>query len=345
MSTLMLNEILQQPGVLAGIDRANEPALAKLKALFARRKFKGIVAAARGSSDNACNVFKYYAESLAGLPVALAAPSVHTLYGGSPDMSDYLVIGVSQSGKAADVLEVVRSARAQGGAVVTITNDPDSPLASECDVHLFCAAGKELSVAATKTFTAQLYLLARIAAELSGSSDLSDALVAAPQAVQGAIDARAAAQAAALAYADADCCYVLARGYCYGIAQETALKIMETTYVRAKAFASSDFHHGPFAVVDAGTKAILIAPSDASLAGQLEMFEKLRAAGAQVTVFTDVPEKFKSAQATVQLPKVSALAMPFAATAAVQLFAESLSLAKGLSPDTPRGLKKVTVTR
>lgn len=343
--TTMMKEILQESATVVSCEKENAQKLSLLAEEVKKRGICNVVASARGSSDNACNTFKYIFETVCGLPVAFAAPAVFTVYHANVSMKNSLVIGVSQSGKAADVLEVIRAANRQNAITVTITNDESSPLAKEGKFHLFCAAGEEKSVAATKTFIAQVYLLLRIASQLSGHKELCESLKEVPALIEKVIALKDSIAKASLRYLEAKDCYVLARGFCYGIAQETALKIMETTYTKAKTFASSDFHHGPFAVLDSSSKVILLAPSDESLKDQKEMFEKIKNTGADITVFTDAAKEFSGANAVIELPACSPYVMPFSMAVCSQLFAESLSVARGLNPDAPRNLNKVTVTK
>ena len=344
--TLMLKEIQEEPASLYACEKNNSETLKALAAEMKQREIDNVILSARGSSDNAGNYFKYLFEVTCGIPVGFAAPAVTTVYGGTVRMGKRtMVLGVSQSGKAADVLEVIRSANSQGALTVAITNNTESPLAKEAQVHLFCSTGEEKSVAATKTFIAQMFLLARICQAYSGNEELCSALTRLPEDIKKVLSSEAAVAKAAERYLDAADCYVLGRGYSYGIAQEIALKIMETTYTKAKAFAASDFHHGPFAVIDSTARVILAAPSDAAVKDLQEMFHKVKAAGADVTVFTDRPELFEGADAFVSFPTVSAYTMPFLEAVCAQLFAQALSTARGLNPDQPRGLNKITVTK
>ncbi len=344
--TLMLKEIMEEPASLYACEKNNCQALNDLAAEMKKRGIDNVILSARGSSDNAGNFFKYLFEVTCKLPVGFAAPAVTTVYGSTVKMGrNTMALGVSQSGKAADVLEIIRSANAQGALTVTITNNLESPLAKEGQVHLFCSTGEEKSVAATKTFIAQMFLLARICQAYSGDRELCEALTRLPEDIQTVIAGEPEIAKAAARYLKAEDCYVLGRGYSYGIAQEIALKIMETTYTKAKAFASSDFHHGPFAVIDESARVILAAPSDATARDQIEMLKKVKAAGADVTVFTDKPELFEGADAYVTFPTVSAYTMPFLEAVCAQLFAQALSTGRGLNPDQPRGLNKITVTK
>ncbi|GHV01413.1 glucosamine--fructose-6-phosphate aminotransferase [Clostridia bacterium] len=341
--TVMYKEIGEQPEALRNAARVNAGTLKKLAAAIGKFDPTGVYLAARGTSDHAGVYFKYLAETVWGIPVAFAAPSVVSLYGGKLDLKYQLVIGVSQSGKAADVLEIIKRGKQNGALTVSVTNDEGSPLAKAADYHLFCAAGEEKSVAATKTFTTEALLLALLVAAVTGDKTLEKELKAAPDLAAEALKAEPDVERAALRFVNDKDCYVLGRGIVYGAVLEASLKLQETCYLRAKSYASSDFVHGPFAVMDKGTKAILLAPSDESLAGSLEMSEKLKSVEADITAITD-SQKI-TGDCTLRLPDSGRYAFLFAAAPVLQLSACVLSCAKGIGPDAPRGLKKVTITK
>ena len=341
--TNMELEIMSQPAAVRHAAEVNAGVIAGFAEAIKARGVKQIVVAARGSSDNACNYFKYLCEIYAGIPVSSAAPSVITLYDGALDLSQTAVIGVSQSGAAADVIAVVERARSQGGITAAITNNKDSALAKAAEYSVFMDVGEEKSVAATKTFTAQMYMLAKIADALSGGK-LKD-LDKVPEVIDGTINsAGAAIKAAAARLKDVRSCYVLARGIMYAAAQESALKIQETTYTHARAYAVSDFYHGPFAVVDGNTSVILLAAEGKASRDNTEMLGRLSAAGADVTLISS-DKSVSGGNARVDIPVCAEAIAPFAFVTAAQLLALNVSLSRGLNPDAPRGLKKVTVTK
>lgn len=341
--TLMEQEILSQPKAVKHAGEANANMIAAFAAAVKKHGVKQVIVAARGSSDNACNYFKYLCEVYAGLPVSTAAPSVLTLYDGAIDMRDTAVIGVSQSGAAADVIAVIERARTQGAVTAAVTNNSGSGLAKAAEYSVFMDVGEEKSVAATKTFTAQMYLLARIADALSGGKvpgldTVSDLIAETIQAVSEPV------KSAALRLKDTHDCYVLARGFLYAAAQESALKIQETTYTHARAYAISDFYHGPFAVIDKGTHVLVLAAAGKTQKDNLDMLGRLAAAGADVTLLSSDPAVTGGA-VRVEIPAAAEAVAPFAFVTAAQLLALHLSLARGLTPDAPRGLKKVTITK
>lgn len=342
--TLMEKEIYEQPAALKATAAANAGVYREIAKAVKQNKVRSIVMASRGSSNHACIYFKYLCETYAGIPVSYAAPSALTLYGGRLNYRNTLVIGVSQSGAAADALAVMERAKATGGVVAAVTNNADSKMAKCADYHISLGCGEEKSVAATKTFTAQLYNLALLAAALAKDAGLKDALKKAPALVAKTLKLKKALGKAALRYKDAADGYVLARGMNYCAAREAALKLMETTYLREKAFAASNFHHGPFAVMSAETRALLFCPTGESLISMKEMLVKLKDTGCDITIFSDDAELAKEADAFVLMPSAPDSVSPIMYAAAAQLFALSLAEARGLNPDEPRGLKKITVT-
>ncbi|HZK39413.1 MAG TPA: SIS domain-containing protein [Clostridia bacterium] len=345
--TKMLDEIFQQPAVLGGIESANKKTLTALVEDLNARKISHALLAARGSSDHAAVYGKYLLGVYKGVVSGLAMPSVITSYDSKPDMSQDLVIGISQSGRAADAIAVLETANSQGGITVAITNNLDSPLAKIAKYHLYCNAGLEESVAATKTFTAQLYLLALLTAYWSADEQLLESLRKLPESLKGSIDSINASAASSVAqYRYITDGFVLARGFCYPIAMEMALKVQETCYVKMQGHAISDFYHGPMAQVTPDVPVIVIAPTGKSFKDAEEVIEKITAIGSQILIVTDDKALAEKHDHSVLLPAIdSEPASALLYTVFAQCFAQSLSISKGLNPDSPRLLKKVTITK
>ncbi len=341
--TKMFSEICQQPKVLCNLEKENKAVFERIAAEVKKRGIKNIIAVARGSSDNACLYFKYLTEIYCGIPVSFAAPSVYTLYNSNMKIENSLVIGVSQSGKAADAIEVLKNAKSAGSFTVSITNDVLSPMAQLTDAHLFLNAEKELSVAATKTFTAQLFTLALLSKYLGGGQKIADALAKVPAGIQSVIDNAAEIDKAAKSLINEKEAFILARGLDYAAALESCLKMQETTYTRARAYAASDFHHGPFAMIDENSVVILIMPKGESFADMKEMYEKCSAQKAKTICYTD--SDVKGSFATIKIPSGSGIETPFYNVVTTQLLVNNLSVSRGLNPDAPRGLNKVTITK
>ncbi len=345
--TKMLKEIFQQPEVLGGIESENKAVLEKLVKELNSKKIDHAVLSARGSSDHAAVYGQYLLGIYKGVVSALAIPSCITLYGGKPDMARDLVIGISQSGEAADVLAVLELAKSQGAVVVAITNSKESPMAKIAKYHLYCNTGKEESVAATKTFTAQMYLLALLTAYWSADSSLLNNLRKLPESLNLAVDSISAAIGQNVErYRYMDEGFVLARGLCYPVALEMALKIQETCYIKMQGYAVSDFYHGPLAQINPDVPVILLAPVGEAFEDSEAMIDRITTMGTQVMVVTDDKALAKKYEDSVLLPALgSEVTSAFLFTVFAQCFAESLSVSKGLNPDSPRALKKVTITK
>ena len=231
--TLMWKEISETPRVFGEIQQANADVMANLIKAIKSSNAKNFVAAARGTSDHALIYFKYVLEVNSEYTVGLSAPSVVTLYKGKINYSNSIVIGCSQSGRAADVLEVIRKGNEQGAITIAVTNDKESPMAKEAKYHLYCNAGLESSVAATKTFSSQLFVLLWLAAELSNHKEdllLLKNLKREIEKVSPQIDA--ATTKYADKFKDMQSGFVLSRGVTYPIALEATLKLQETCYIQ-----------------------------------------------------------------------------------------------------------------
>lgn len=342
----MWSEIMEHPQVLERCLNKNLNIIREIVRVIRSRNIDSICIAARGTSDHAATYGKYVIELTTGIPVALAASSIFTVYNRSLSFKNSLVIGISQSGKAADVIEVIKGANKQGAVTVGITNFPDSPLAQESSYHLCCEAGLEKSVAATKTFAAQMYLLALLAAEWSGDSSMLGELSVLPDKIPQVYSISDIIKEKVCRYRFMNECFVLSRGVNYPIALEAALKIQETTYARAKAFATSDFQHGPIAMVERDIPVIIFAPEGPSLRDTAEMANKLKQNEIELIVVSNNREILEIGECSFIIPQMdNDIISPFFNVTVAQMFACQLALVKGLNPDNPRGLTKVTITR
>jgi len=339
-------EILEQPNVLRRLlDEGREAAEEAARAI---KRFgpEWVLVAARGSSDNAARYAQYLLGAHNRLGVALAVPSLFTLYESPPQLSRALTIGISQSGQSPDIVSVLVEARAQGGATLALTNDASSPLARAADQTLPLLAGPELAVAATKTYTAQLLALAMLSAALEADPARWAALERVPDWVAEVIARNADLSDAAALFRGAQKLVVLGRGFNYCTAFEIALKLKETSYLVAEPYSVADLLHGPVAMIDRGFPVILLAPSGRTLNDTPALLTLLAERGARVLAISDVPELSARAEARIQLPSgVPEWLSPLVAVVPGQLFAGELALSSGQNPDSPRGLSKVTLTR
>jgi glutamine---fructose-6-phosphate transaminase (isomerizing) len=343
----MAADIAEQP---EGYARLLEPdrlaALTAIAQQIVAWQPRHVVFTARGTSDHAALYAAYLTEIRLGLPAGLASPSAVTVYGARPDLSGALVIGVSQSGGSADLVEVVRQARACGAHTLAVTNNAGSDLADAAELHLDVAAGHERAVAATKTYTAELFALLALVEAVRGGGELPAdelaALGALPQHAQRVLDDPTATQLAAR-YRFADRVVTTGRGYAYPTARETALKLMETSYLAALAFSGADLLHGPLAMTDPDVPVLAVVGSGPGGTAMREVIGKLGERRADVVTVgaTDIP----GASARIPSADVDERYAPLLDILPLQQLALSLALARGEDPDAPRGLKKVTVTR
>lgn len=343
--TQMWKEICQQPEVL-GKCLYNSELIRKAANAAAGADIRSVVIAARGTSDHAAIYAKYLIEFELGIPVSLAAPSILTTYKAKMDYSGCLVIAISQSGKAQDVLEVIRQAETCGAITLGITNNTDSPIAKAVNYHIYSNAGPEKSVAATKTFTAQLMCAAIFIALWKKDKELQNRLEAVPYMIDKIISSYDQINHLAAVFKDMENCFTLARGINYPIALEAALKIQETCYVEAKGFAVSDFYHGPIAMVDETSSILLFSPEGPAFEDSSQLYEKVAGLGAKILLISDNDQLISSSKYSFSIPKADDdMISAFSCAVFSQIFACCLSVAIGLDPDAPRSLKKVTITK
>jgi glutamine---fructose-6-phosphate transaminase (isomerizing) len=321
----VLRELAARRSEVAGALRGAEPA--------------GIVIVARGSSDYAAIFGRYLLETVTGRPVALAAPSLQNLYGVDPRVESWLALGISQSGRTPEIVTVLERFAHGGAHTVAVTNDPDSPLAESAAVALELGAGEEGAVPATKTFTAQLAAMAIVAEALGavpwGTADWERL----PGLVGALLSDSVAAERAAAALGDAEELVAIGRGLLMCVALEAALKLREAAGVRAEGWSAADFRHGPVTVAR-GDLPLLAVSASGPAAGDVERLAgELEGGGTPVLRLADRLE--------ADLPYPAGLPEPLAAIpAAVRAhqLALAVALRRGLDPDDPPRLRKVTPT-
>lgn len=349
----MLDEIRQQPAALDRTLRGELRRVERLRQTLKRRRPRLIVLAARGTSDNAAQFGRYLLEIATGIPVSLSAPSIYTLYGASVNFEDVLVVAISQSGESTDTNLVLERAREQGALTVGITNEPSSSLARLAEHVFLVHARREKSVAATKTYTGQLLMLYLLAYALGGPIEIED-LRRLPDLAAAALKLEPQIAERAERYRFMDHAAVVGRGLNYSNAFEFALKLMETCYVVAERFSSADFLHGPIAMVEASFPVFLFTPSGVTWPSLREMIEKLDRIKAETLVITDLSNREagllgkRAITIPAKLSRKSArpedLYTPIPYIIPGQLLAACLATEKGLNPDQPRLLSKVTQT-
>ncbi len=341
-------EIFEQPYILQRWLETQLDNTRRIAQAIREREVEFVFLAARGTSDHAGVYAQYLWGSLNHLPVALAAPSLFTMYEGSPRLRHALVVGISQSGQSPDVVRVITEGREQGAVALAVTNDVDSPLAQAAEFTLDIHAGPEKAVAATKTYTAELMALAALSAALAGDAGGHLAtLWQVPGAVQAALTLDGEAERIAAGHHALTQCVVLGRGYNYATAQEWALKLKELAYVLADPYSAADFQHGPIAIVGRGFPVLALAPSGAVLMDLLALLRRLRDEHeAELLVISDNAEAAALGHSALRLPaSLPEWLTPLVCIVPAQLYCYHLTRAKGYDPETPRSLHKVTLTR
>jgi glutamine---fructose-6-phosphate transaminase (isomerizing) len=346
--SLMAREIAEQPDALARTLDALLPLRDDLRRLARGRRH--VLLAARGSSDNAAVYGRYLLETHTGVSAGLAAPSVATHYRVPRDLSDTLVVSLSQSGGTEEIVQTQRWARAGGAATVAVTNGPDSALAHEADVALVTQAGRELAVPATKSYTTQLAALAVLATALTPEpTPLDEELRTAPDALAAVLATAGSGSGEVAAAVDAlaanEATLVTGRGLLLGTALEVALKLEETCLRPVRGLSYADLRHGPIAVVASGVSAVLVSASDGPLVGSMAgLAADLGRLGATVIGFGG-DDRFRSrCDVAVPGPHLSEPLAPLGLVVPAQVTVEALARRLGLDPDAPRGLSKVTQT-
>jgi glucosamine--fructose-6-phosphate aminotransferase (isomerizing) len=337
-STRMFAEAAEAPLVVARQIDANADVVDDLAQQLRATRPRGVVTYARGSSDHAATFAKYAIETRVGVLTCSAAPSIASVYRNSPDLSGILALAISQSGRSPDILAAMAAARTTGALTVAMVNAEDTPLAELCDVTVPLRAGEERSVAATKSFIASLSAILQLVAAWSTDEPLAEGLASAPELLDDAwrsdwsplVDCLAGVRGL----------YVIGRGPGLGAAQEAALKLKETCGIHAEAFSAAELRHGPMALVGPDFPLLVLRQSDESGQGTDELVRDVVERGAPVFIAGG------TAAGAVALPVPSAypLVEPMLQVQAFYRAANALSLARGLDPDRPPHLTKVTET-
>ena len=342
----LYQEIHEQPVVLQRLLTHERTVVQQLADAIQQRQITHIVIAARGTSDNAGRYAQYLLGAVNGFVVALATPSLFSIYGQPPRFGNALVLGISQSGKSPDIVAVLAEARRQGALTATITNFPDSDLGQQADYVINLQAGIEHSLAATKTYTTELAAIALLSATLAQNQAMHDALAAVPATVTATLTLNDEIARIAERYRYMRDCVVIGRGYNYATAFELALKLKELTYTIAEPYSSADFLHGPLALIEHGFPAIVIAPTGLVLPELQNFMRTLQQREAEIVAISDDAATLALARTRLVLPHpVPEWLSPLTAIIPGQLLAMHLAYVRDYDPDHPRGLRKVTETR
>lgn len=327
----MFAEAAQAAAVVEALQRSSD--VARIGAAVRALAPRTVITCARGSSDHAATFAKYLIETRTGIPTASAAPSIASVYETRARAEGCLCLAISQSGRSPDLLATVESLKLGGAWVLALVNDASSPLAQLADEVLPLGAGVETSVAATKSYIASLFAVASVVAEWTGDEVMRAELGRAPELLREAWQADWSALAEQLVSASS--MYVIGRGLGLGIAQEAALKLKETSQIHAEALSGAELHHGPMALVKPGFPILVFTQDDETGAGTDKLCAELAGRGATVLVAGTI---------SLPVPDAPALLQPMLQIQSFYRAANALALARGVDPDRPPHLAKVTET-
>jgi glucosamine--fructose-6-phosphate aminotransferase (isomerizing) len=341
----MMHEIWEQPDALRRTLESERDHAQEFKKFARKQNFRLVVLVARGTSDHAALFGRYLLEITTGIPVSLCAASVHTVYHARLNLQQTLVVGISQSGEGTDINLVLKLARRQGAFTVGITNEARSPMAQLVDEVFLERAGKQRTVAATKTYTGQLLLMYLLASAL-GSQVTLRGISEIPDRVDEALKLENELRHLVERYRYMRQCVVIARGINYANAREMALKLMETCRVAAEPFSSADFLHGPIAMIERGFPVFLFMPPGKAFNDLRKLAVRLHRLSAETVVFSDETSRLPAVTRTLRMhDSAPEIYTPIPYIVPAQLFAALLAEIKGLDPDKPRSLHIVTRTR
>jgi glucosamine--fructose-6-phosphate aminotransferase (isomerizing) len=344
--SMLISEITEQSQAMQRLIALEEENIQNVAEAIRSRAPRYLMLTARGSSDNAARYGQYLFGGFNHLPVALATPSLFSIYNQPPHLQDALVLSISQSGQTPDILAVVESARQQGALTISITNSPESPLAQLSDYRINMQAGPELSIAATKSYTNSLLSLALLSTHLAQDSIRRAEIAAVPGLAAQIMPSMENIISEAAVDQHAHACVVIGRGFNYSTAFEIALKLKELAYLLAEPYSSADFQHGPVALVENGFLVIAVIP-EGKVAGDLTDFlAQLKVRAPRLVVISPHEEALASANYPISIPTgIPEWLSPLITVIPGQIFALGLAQARGIDPDHPRGLNKVTLTR
>jgi glutamine---fructose-6-phosphate transaminase (isomerizing) len=346
VSSFLEAELREQPAALARLIERQRGYAEQVAEVFRSNDVQYILIASRGSSSNAARYAQYLLGRAHRVPVAFATPSLFTLYGQPPRLDGALVIGISQSGKSPDVVEVLAEAHRQGRPTIALTNSPASPLGLAADAVLKLEAGDEYAVAATKTYVNSLGAVALIFATTTGDGHALAELEHLPAQLEAQLDRSWQDVGLLDAFSGIDGGTVIARGINYSTSFEIALKIRELSGLLFEAYSAADLMHGPVAAIAAGRTVLAIAPSGPTLPAMVDAVDAVEKRGARTIVVSDDEALLTRGEIGLPLlPGVPEWLSPLVAVVPGQLAALRLAQLRGVDLDSPLGLSKVTLTR
>lgn len=342
----LISEIYEQPQRLEELITHQYLQIKQVAEVIKQKEIQMVLLAARGTSDNAGRYANYLLGNRNHLPVALAVPSLYTNYQTPPELNNTLVIGISQSGQSPDIVSVLQNGREQNCLCIAITNQPDSPLGNAADFILDLQAGPEHAVAATKTYTAELMILALLSTAMNDDKQSRQEIDQVPNWIDQVLKQNDYIADAAKRYRYMQQCVVLGRGFNYSTAYEWALKLKELTYVSAEAYSSADFMHGPIAIIEGGFPVMAVVPHGKVFPSMLETLNLLKnQLKAELVVISNAKEALQLAEIPIKIPEdVPEWLSPIPSIVAGQLFTYHLTRIKGNDPENPRTIVKVTET-
>lgn len=342
MTTYMQQEIFSEPQMLERTIKACAPVLPFITQAFKEKKITNIVTMARGTSDNAATVFSFVCPLKTGIKVGKYHPSLTTVYNANVDMTNTCMVIISQSGMSKDTIAVMEKAKKAGALTIAVTDNNESPIAKECDFHMFIDVEEEKSVAATKTYVGELLALLMLVDALGG--EIMECCKKIPSKVAEVLELNETVANVAKKLYEKNNFIVLSRGTTLGSGDECALKLTECCYLFNRSYSSANFMHGPLSLLDNNANVIMLAPKSLFEEEFISMAKRIKEAGANLTAFTDIQEIADLADNVIHMPKSCDICAPVTYGTAVSLLALNIGLAKGLNVDAPRNLNKVTIT-
>lgn len=342
MTTLMQQEIFSEPSMMKRTIAACKQVLPAIHKAFKEKGITNIITMARGTSDNAATVFSFVCPLQTGIKVGKYHPSLTTVYDCDVNMKNTCMVIISQSGMSKDTVAVMQKAIKSGAMTIAVTNNADSPIAKQCDFHLFMDVEEEKSVAATKTYIGELFALYMLTDALKG--DFSANYESLADRISHILDMNTTIADAAKNLHELNNFIVLSRGSMLGTGDECALKLTECCYLFNRSYSSANFMHGPLSLLDEKANVIMLAPNGKFDEEFISMAQRVKSLGANLTAFSNIPEVLACAKNAIVMPDADTLQAPVLYGTAVSLLALNIGLAKGLNVDTPRNLNKVTIT-
>jgi len=343
--SIFISEIVEQPDAMQRLMDQEDGNIRKIADVIRTRPKSYIMLVARGSSDNAARYGQYVFGAFNHLPVALATPSLFTLYNQPPNLQDALVLSISQSGQSPDLLAVVDSARRQGAMTISITNSPASPLAQLSEFCIDIHAGQEKSIAASKSYTNSLLAISMLSTHLAQDSIRKREIASIPLMADRILEEKDKIITLASQDCQAQACVVIGRGFNYSTAFEIALKLKEMTYLLAEPYSTADFKHGPVALVQNGFLVLAVIPEGKVSAELTAFMSELKLRSPRLVVISPYDEVLAYASGPITIPRgIPEWLSPLITVIPGQIYALGLALARGIDPDHPRGLDKVTLT-